>query len=72
MTMWTDQLPDEGGYYWIWTGKHLEVGLLNVSDNNAKVLISCSGVKAPVFHNRLFSGWQIGDRIGNPDKPEAY
>ena len=72
MTSWTEHLPDENGYYWIWTGKHLEIGCLEVHpEGPVKTLTSCSGVKAPVFNNRLFNGWQIGDRIEKPMEPEA-
>ena len=73
MTAWTERLPDNGGYYWVWTGKHLEVGTLEVHpEGPVKSLTTCSGVKAPVFNGRLFNGWQIGDKIANPnDVPEG-
>lgn len=72
MTAWTERLPDNDGYYWVWTGKHLEVGTLEVHlEGPVKSLTTCSGVKAPVFNGRLFNGWQIGDKIANPnDFPE--
>ena len=71
MTMWSERLPEENGYYWVWTGKHLEVGTLDVHpEGPSKTLTTCNGVKAPVFNGRLFNGWQIGDRIANPELPE--
>ena len=48
------------------------VGTLEVHpEGPVKSLTTCSGVKAPVFNGRLFNGWQIGDKIANPnDFPE--
>ncbi len=72
MTAWTERLPNNGGYYWVWTGGRLEVGNLEVHpEGPIKTLTTCSGVKAPVFNGRLFNGWQIGDRIENPKEPEC-
>lgn len=72
MTSWCERLPESGGYYWVWTGRHLEVGVLEVHpEGPVKTLTTCSGVKAPVFGGRLFNGWQIGDRIENPQVPEC-
>lgn len=72
MTMWSEQLPDENGYYWVWTGTNLKVGKLDIHpEGPIKSLSICRGEKAPVFNGRLFNGWQIGDHIENPEAPQC-
>lgn len=72
MTSWTEHLPDQEGYYWVWTGSHLEVGILEIHpEGPSKSLVTCSGTKAPIFNGRLFNGWQVGDRLENPNAPEG-
>lgn len=70
MTEWNERLPNESGYYWVWTGSHMEIGRLEVvPEGPVKTLTTCSGVKVPNFNDRLFNGWQIGSRIDYPDVP---
>ena len=72
MTHWTEHLPEENGHYWTWTGKNLEVGILEVHpEGPVKTLTTCHGEKAPIFNGRLFNGWQIGDRIESPQEPQC-
>ena len=68
---WTESLPEESGYYWIWTGSRVEIGTLEVHpEDPSKVLTTCSGVNVPIFGGHLFDGWKIGDRIEEPNSPE--
>ena len=71
MTTWSENLPEENGYYWIWTGTRLEISTLEVHpEGPSKILTTCSGVQIPIFGNRLFDGWLIGSKIEEPEFPE--
>lgn len=70
MTEWTERLPDEEGWYWVWNGRNMGTGRLQInSAGPVKTLVCFNGDRAPVFNGRLFNGWQIGSRISASDAP---